>query len=74
MFLSTTRPWRQELDRHQGRKRQRVPAHIVKQKTVWHYFWINKEAGETNAREMVVAFHHLKEWNGVIAAGSYMDE
>lgn len=48
---------------------------IVKQKDgVARYFWINKEAGETKAREKVVAFHHLKEWNWVIAAGSYMDE
>jgi methyl-accepting chemotaxis protein len=50
-------------------------AEMLKQKEgVTRYFWVNKTAGETKAREKVVAFRHFKEWNWVLAAGSYTDE
>jgi len=38
------------------------------------YPWINKELGETRARDKVVAFSYLKNWNWVIAGGTYVDE
>jgi methyl-accepting chemotaxis protein len=48
---------------------------IIKQKEgIARYPWLNAAAGETSAREKVVAFRHLKEWNWVVVAGSYMDE
>jgi methyl-accepting chemotaxis protein len=48
---------------------------ILEKKTgTIHYPWINKELGETSAREKVVAFAHVKGWNWIIAAGTYEDE
>ena len=38
------------------------------------YPWINRELGETHARDKVVAFTTLKSWNWVIAGGTYADE
>ena len=38
------------------------------------YPWVNQELGETRARERVVAFSYLKNWNWVIAGGTYVDE
>jgi methyl-accepting chemotaxis protein len=38
------------------------------------YPWQNAEAGETSPRTKVVAFTLFKEWNWVIAGGTYEDE
>ena len=38
------------------------------------YPWINKEKGETRPRDKVVVFSEYKDWNWIIAAGSYSDE
>ncbi len=38
------------------------------------YAWVNKELGETSARDKVVSFSYLKGWDWVIAGGTYADE
>jgi len=38
------------------------------------YPWINKERGETSAREKVVAFSHFPGWQWVVVGGTYVDE
>ena len=38
------------------------------------YPWLNKEAGETRPRDKIVIFSEYKDWNWIIAAGSYADE
>ncbi|MDN4054228.1 Cache 3/Cache 2 fusion domain-containing protein [Massilia sp. YIM B02763] len=38
------------------------------------YPWQNAESGETSARTKVVAFTLFKDWNWVIAGGTYEDE
>jgi methyl-accepting chemotaxis protein len=50
-------------------------ADMLKQKEgVTRYDWINKDLGETSAREKIVVFRYFKEWNWVVAAGTYTDE
>lgn len=38
------------------------------------YPWINATAGETRARDKVVVFDEYKDWNWIVASGSYTDE
>ena len=38
------------------------------------YPWINKELGETAARDKIVAFTSIKNWNWLVAGGTYADE
>jgi methyl-accepting chemotaxis protein-2 (aspartate sensor receptor) len=47
---------------------------IERKEGVARYYWVNKTLGETVPREKIVAFAYLKDWNWIIAAGSYTDE
>ena len=48
---------------------------ILDKKTgVIRYPWINKDLGETVPRDKVVAYTYLKNWNWVVAGGTYVDE
>jgi methyl-accepting chemotaxis protein len=48
---------------------------MLKQKEgVIRYPWLDREANETSPREKVIAYRHLKEWNWLIAGGSYIEE
>jgi methyl-accepting chemotaxis protein len=38
------------------------------------YPWLNAEQGETRPRDKMVAYAFFKEWNWVIAGGTYKDE
>ena len=38
------------------------------------YPWLNKEAGETSARDKIVAYTYFEDWKWVVCAGSYIDE
>ncbi|MFA7061205.1 MAG: methyl-accepting chemotaxis protein [Pedobacter sp.] len=48
---------------------------MLKQKEgIIRYPWLNKELNETSPRLKIVAYQHFKEWNWMIAGGSYHDE
>jgi methyl-accepting chemotaxis protein len=38
------------------------------------YPWMNKEAGETRAREKIVIYNEYKDWGWIVASGSYTEE
>ena len=38
------------------------------------YPWINTSLGETRSRDKIVSFAYLKNWNWIIAGGTYIDE
>jgi methyl-accepting chemotaxis protein len=38
------------------------------------YPWINKELGETEPRDKIVAYAYFRDWDWVIGVGSYLDE
>ena len=47
---------------------------LEKKQGVITYPWINATLGETVARDKIVAYDHFKEWNWVVASGSYLEE
>jgi methyl-accepting chemotaxis protein-2 (aspartate sensor receptor) len=38
------------------------------------YPWIDKEPGQTSARDKLAAFSHMKSWNWIIVGSAYADE
>jgi len=38
------------------------------------YPWVNKDAGGGGARDKIVVFDEYKDWNWIVASGSYTDE
>ncbi|MDY0300582.1 MAG: methyl-accepting chemotaxis protein [Trichlorobacter sp.] len=54
--------------------KQFVKEMIAQKSGIIHYPWINEELGEKSARDKLVAFTHLPEWNWIVAAGSYTKE
>jgi len=54
--------------------REFIKEILEKRTGVIRYPWINKELGETAPRDKLVAFIYLKNWNWVVAGGTYVDE
>ena len=38
------------------------------------YAWMNPAAGDTVARDKLVSFDYIKDWNWIVAGGTYRDE
>ncbi|NTV11152.1 MAG: HAMP domain-containing protein [Zoogloea sp.] len=47
---------------------------LEKQQGVMRYPWMNRELGDAAEREKIVVFETFKDWNWLIAGGSYVDE
>ena len=47
---------------------------LEKKQGMIRYDGINKELGETSAREKMLAIEHIPEWDWVLGGGTYMDE
>ncbi|HEY6839208.1 MAG TPA: methyl-accepting chemotaxis protein, partial [Geobacteraceae bacterium] len=62
------------LDAKDSRGREFIKDILEKKEGIIRYPWINKERGETAARDKVVVFTPFAEWNMVIGAGGYEDE
>ncbi|MEO0316660.1 MAG: hypothetical protein RL404_337 [Pseudomonadota bacterium] len=62
------------LDSKDSDGRPFIREMLEKRHGVIRYPWINKEKGETSAREKVVAYQEFKEWGWVIGGGAYAEE
>ena len=62
------------LDSKDASGREFIKEILEKKQGTIRYPWINRELGETDPREKVVAFTYVKEWNWVVAGGTYVDE
>ncbi|MBS4097190.1 MAG: methyl-accepting chemotaxis protein [Sulfuricella sp.] len=47
---------------------------VTKKNGIIYYPWMNASLGDTAAREKIVVYSHYKDWDWVIASGSYLDE
>ncbi|MES2757676.1 MAG: Cache 3/Cache 2 fusion domain-containing protein [Pseudomonadota bacterium] len=54
--------------------REFVKEMLEKKNGVITYPWLNAEQGETTPRDKMVAYANFKEWNWLIAGGTYKDE
>ncbi len=62
------------LDSKDSDGRPFIREMLEKRHGVIRYPWINKEKGETSAREKVVAYQEFKDWGWVIGGGAYAEE
>ena len=62
------------LDSKDSDGRPFIREMLEKRQGVIRYPWINKEKGETTAREKVVAYQEFKDWGWVIGGGAYTEE
>ena len=54
--------------------REFIREMLDKKQGVIRYPWINKELGETRAREKIVVYGEVPAWNWVVGSGSYVEE
>ena len=54
--------------------REFIREMLDKKQGVIRYPWLNKELGDTAAREKVVVYDQFATWNWVIGGGTYIDE
>jgi len=47
---------------------------LDKKQGVITYPWINAALGETSSRDKIVVYNYFKEWDWVVASGSYLEE
>ncbi|MDU0460434.1 MAG: Cache 3/Cache 2 fusion domain-containing protein [Geobacteraceae bacterium] len=62
------------IDYRDSDGRQFIREMLEKKNGIISYPWINRELGETEVREKLVAYRTLIEWNWVVCAGSWLDE
>lgn len=62
------------LDMKDSDGRAFIREMLDKREGVVRYPWINKEKGETTAREKVVAYQEYRDWGWVIGGGAYTEE
>ena len=54
--------------------REFIKEILEKKSGVITYPWLNKELGETSPRDKLAAYSYVKNWNWVVAGGTYVDE
>ncbi|MDE2615532.1 MAG: Cache 3/Cache 2 fusion domain-containing protein [Burkholderiales bacterium] len=62
------------LDSKDASGREFLKEILERKNGVIHYPWLDKERGETQARDKVAAFVHFPGWEWVIAGGTYVEE
>ncbi|HUX91907.1 MAG TPA: Cache 3/Cache 2 fusion domain-containing protein [Gallionellaceae bacterium] len=54
--------------------REFIKEILDKKQGVITYPWMNAALSETSAREKIVVYNYFKEWDWVVASGSYLEE
>ncbi len=62
------------LDAKDSDGRPFIREMLEKRHGVIRYPWVNKEKGETSAREKVVAYQEFRDWGWVVGGGAYTEE
>ncbi|HMT81776.1 MAG TPA: methyl-accepting chemotaxis protein [Azonexus sp.] len=74
LLIHPTEEGKNILDATDSDGRAFIKEIIEKRNGIMRYPWLNKEAGETHAREKIVAYNEYKDWNWIVVSGSYADE
>ncbi len=62
------------LDSKDSSGREFLKEIMERKNGVIFYPWLNKERGETQARDKVAAFVHFQGWEWIVAGGTYIEE
>ncbi len=62
------------LDTKDSSGREFLKEIMERKNGVIHYPWVNKERGETVARDKVAAFTYFAGWQWIVAGGTYTEE
>jgi methyl-accepting chemotaxis protein len=73
-LVHPTRQGANILDSKDSSGHEFVKEMLAKKSGVITYPWLNAEKGETRARDKMVAYATFKDWNWLIAGGTYKDE
>ncbi len=73
-LVHPTRQGANILDSKDSSGREFVKEMLAKKSGVITYPWLNAAQGETRPRDKMVAYATFKEWNWLIAGGTYKDE
>lgn len=74
MLLHPTAEGKSFLDVKDATGREFIKEIMERKNGITHYQWIDKDHGDTSAREKVVAFTYFKGWEWQIVGGTYVDE
>jgi methyl-accepting chemotaxis protein len=74
LIVHPTKEGQNILDSKDAKGREFIKEIVERKEGIIYYPWINKERGETSAREKVVAYVEHPAWKWIIASGSYVEE
>ena len=74
MLLHPTAEAKSFIDVKDATGREFIKEIMERKNGITHYQWIDKDQGDTSAREKVVAFTYFKGWEWQIVGGTYVDE
>ncbi|PXW92404.1 methyl-accepting chemotaxis sensory transducer with Cache sensor [Sphaerotilus hippei] len=74
LIVHPTRAGQNIFDQKDSSGRAFIREMVERRNGAIRYPWQNQELGETSARDKIVAFSYVKNWDWIIAGGTHVDE
>ena len=74
LLVHPTRRGANLLEEKSADGRYFIKEMLEKKTGAFSYAWMNAAAGDTSPREKLVSFDTVKDWNWIVAGGTYRDE